>query len=104
YYAYNPNGTEQWNQVVTNPSTDTVPDDGVQASPSTGQPNGASFVNAGALGQETYALNAGNGYPEAGWPRFTADSVFSTAAVGDLYGTGSDDLVVGGASTAGEAY
>ena len=34
-----------------------------------------------------------------GWPQFTADSVFSTAAVGDLYGTGTDDLVVGGASS-----
>ena len=26
----------------------------------------------------------------AGWPFFTSDSVFSTAAVGDLYGTGQD--------------
>ncbi len=32
YYAYAPNGTEVWNQVVTNPSTDTVRDGGVQAS------------------------------------------------------------------------
>jgi hypothetical protein len=104
YYAYNPNGTELWNQVVTDPSTDTAPDIGVQASPSIGQAGGTSFVNAGSLGQETYALNAGNGASLPGWPQFTADSVFSTAAVGDLYGTGTDDLVVGGASTAGEAY
>jgi hypothetical protein len=38
-----------------------------------------------------------------GWPQFSADSVFSTAAVGDLYGTGQDDFVSGGASSAGFA-
>ena len=33
--------------------------------------------------------------PAAGWPQFSADSVFSTAAVGDLYGTGTDNFVFG---------
>ena len=51
----------------------------------------------------TYALNSANGAPATGWPQFSADSVFSTAAVGDLYGTGSDDFVVGGASSHGFA-
>ena len=32
YYAYAPNGSELWNQVVTNPPTDSAPDGGVQAS------------------------------------------------------------------------
>ena len=36
YYAYTTDGTEVWNQVVTNPSTDTAPDGGVQASLSIG--------------------------------------------------------------------
>jgi hypothetical protein len=39
----------------------------------------------------------------AGWPLFTSDSVFSTAAVGDLYGTGADEIVEGGDQTAGFA-
>ena len=32
YYAYSPGGSQVWNQVVTNPPTDTMPDGGVQAS------------------------------------------------------------------------
>jgi outer membrane protein assembly factor BamB len=102
YYAYAPNGGQIWNQVVTNPATDTVPDGGVAASLAMG--DGGSLVEAGSLGQETYALNSGNGVPAPAWPQFSADSVFSTAAVGDLYGTGSDDFVSGGASSTGFAY
>jgi hypothetical protein len=101
YFAYATNGTEQWNQVVQNPPTDSAPDGGVQASPSM-TPNG-SVVEAGSLGQETYALSTGSGAPVTGWPQFSADSVFSTAAVGDLYGTGHDDFVSGGASSTGFA-
>ncbi len=102
YYAYASNGTEVWNQVVTNPATDTAPDGGVQASLPIG--DGGSLVEGGSLGQMTYALDSGSGAPAAGWPQFSADSVFSTAAVGDLYGTGSDDFVAGGASSNGFAY
>ena len=38
-------------------------------------------VVAGSLDQEQYALNASNGATLPGWPLFTSDSVFSTAAV-----------------------
>jgi outer membrane protein assembly factor BamB len=102
YYSYGPNGSELWNQVVTNPSSDTVPNGGVQASLSLAE--GGALVEGGSLGQETYALNSGNGSPTPAWPQFSADSVFSTAAVGDLYGTGSDEFVSGGASSQGFAY
>jgi hypothetical protein len=104
YYAYGPAGTPLWNQVATNPPTDPVPDIGVQASPAVGSANGVPFVVAGSLGQQTDALQTTNGSSLSGWPFFSADSVFSTAAVGDLYGTGQDEIVVGGASTAGVAY
>jgi hypothetical protein len=101
YYAYGTNGAQLWNQVVVNPPSDGAPDGGVQASPSM-TPNG-SVIEAGSLGQETYALSTASGNPVTGWPQFSADSVFSTAAVGDLYGTGQDDFVSGGASSAGFA-
>jgi hypothetical protein len=101
YYAYGPNGAELWNQVVVNPPTDTAPDGGVQASPA--MTDDGLVVEAGSLGQQTYALGTASGTPVTGWPQFSADSVFSTAAVGDLYGTGQDVFVSGGASSAGFA-
>jgi hypothetical protein len=104
YYAYGPSGTLLWNEFATDPSTDAVPDTGVQASPTIGSAGGVPFVDAGSLGQQTDALRAADGTLLNGWPFFSADSVFSTAAVGDLYGTGQDEVVVGGASTAGFAY
>jgi len=102
YYAYATNGSEVWNQVVANPPSDTDPDGGVQASLSVA--NLGTLVEGGSLGQETSGLNAGDGSAAAGWPQFSADSVFSTAATGDLYGTGSDVFAVGGASSSGFAY
>ena len=102
YYAYSPGGSQVWNQVVTNPPSDTMPDGGVQASLALG--DGGSLVEGGSLGQMTYALLSGNGAPATGWPQFSADSVFSTAAAGDLYGTGSDNFVSGGASSSGFAF
>ena len=102
YYSYAPDGAPLWNQIVTNPPTVTQALGGVQASLVVG--DGGAEVNAGSLGQETYTLNTANGSPNPGWPFFSADSVFSTAAAGDLYGTGQNDFVVGGASSAGFAY
>ena len=43
-------GREAWNQVVTNPSTDTAPDGGVQASLPIA--DGGSLVEGGSLGQD----------------------------------------------------
>ena len=80
YSEYATDGTLSWNQVVTNPPTDTAPAGGVQASlPVT---NLGTVVEGGSLGQETSALNAADGSTATGWPQFSADSVFSTAAAG----------------------
>ncbi len=103
YYAYGASANLLWNQVVQNPVTDTAADGGVAASPAIGSGASGSFVTAGSLGQEMYTLAASNGTPAQGWPFFSADSIFSSAAVGDLYDTGSDEIVVGGASTRGFA-
>ena len=65
---------------------------------------GGYGVEAGSLGQNTYALAAGNGAMLGGFPWFSADSVFSTAAVADLYADGNNEIISGGDSSAGAAY
>ena len=103
YLAYGPNGQSLWQTAVTDPTTDKHPAAGVQASLTVADLQGGTDVFAGSLDQESYALNASNGSVLPGWPFFDADSVFSTAATGDLYGTGQQELVLGGASSAGSA-
>ena len=66
---------------------------------------GGYGVEAGSLGQNTYALGAGNGAMLGGFPWFQADDVrVSTAAVADLYADGDNELISGGDSSAGVAY
>lgn len=103
YESFSPDGKVRWSTQVPNPPQDSSPAYGVQASLAIGRVRGRSAVFAGTLGQMSTALDAGDGSYLPGWPFFSADSVFSTAAVADLYGTGHDDFVVGGASTAGSA-
>ena len=81
-----------------------MPHSGVLASLTVGNYAGGYGVEAGSLGQNTYALGAGNGAMLGGFPWFQADSVFSTAAVADLYADGNNELISGGDSTAGVAY
>ncbi len=103
YAAYGPNGQELWHTAVQDPTTDSRPAYGVQASLTVADLQAGTDVFAGSLDQESYALDATTGTALAGWPFFSADSVFSTAAAADLYGDGQEELVVGGASTAGLA-
>ena len=103
YYAFGPEGQQLWHSTVQSLPVDPHPATGVQASLTVGNIGGQTGVFAGSLDQLGYALAASNGETLPGWPFFDADSVFSTAAIGDLYGTGQDELVVGGASTAGLA-
>ena len=101
YQAYGPQGTRIWSVPAPNPLSDPNPLSGVQASLTVTSFEGTTGVFAGSLGQEAYALNAATGSVLAGWPFFTADSDFSTAAAGDLYGNGQEELVMGGSSHAG---
>jgi hypothetical protein len=105
YQAIAPNGTNQWFVQETNPSTDvTDPHSAVSASMTVGAYAGGYGVEAGSLGQYAYALTAGGGAMMAGFPWFSADSVFSTAAVADLYSDGNTEIISGGDSSAGLAY
>jgi predicted RNA-binding protein with TRAM domain len=103
YSAYAPNGALLWRTTVNELPTDPHPAYGVQASLNVSDLQGGPDVFAGSLDQLSYALDATSGAVLGGWPFFSADSVFSTAASADLYGTGQEELVVGGASTAGNA-
>ncbi len=104
YQAFYPSGTLQWFTPVVEPPTDPQNDQGVQASMTVAPLTGSAAdpdVVAGSLDQEEYALDGTTGATLPGWPFFPGDSVFSTAAVGDLYGTGHTEIVEGGASSAG---
>jgi len=103
YQAISPGGADQWFQVASNPPTDPG-NSGVQASMTVGDFAGGLGVEAGNLGQNTYALSAGSGAVFGGFPWFSADSVFSTAAVADLYADGNNEIISGGDSSAGLAY
>jgi hypothetical protein len=105
YQAISPGGGDQWFLQATNPPYDTSqPHSGVEASLTVGNYAGGYGVEAGSLGQSTYALGAGNGQVFDGFPWFSADSVFSTAALADLYSDGNNEIISGGESTAGIGY
>ena len=88
----------------TRSATDLNGNHGVQASLAVGQMDGIQSVVAPSLGQNEYALNAGNGAVLPGWPFFTADSGFTTPSLADLYNDGQTEIVEGGDSTYGNAY
>ncbi len=99
YQAYNASGHRLWFTEATNPA----PDVGVQAGITVGSlQSGGPDAVAGSLGQVTYALSATTGAPLTGWPFLNTDSTHSTAALADLYGTGHNEIVVGGDQTAGQ--
>jgi len=104
YFAIAPNGQNQWYVQETNPGTDGATHSAVAAGMTVAAYAGGYGVEAGSLGQNTYALAAGNGAMLGGFPWFSADSVFSTAAVADLYADGNNEIVSGGDSSPGAAY
>ncbi|HEY1653160.1 MAG TPA: hypothetical protein VGG09_14845 [Acidimicrobiales bacterium] len=105
FQAISPGGGDQWFVQTTNPSTDpSQPHSAVDASMTVGNYAGGYGVEAGTLGQNTYALGAGNGAVFGGFPWFSADSVFSTAALADLYADGNNEIISGGDSSQGSAY
>jgi len=90
-------------RIWSRPATDPNGNYGVQASLAVGSLEGVQSVVAPSLGQNAYALDAGNGAVLPGWPFFAADSGFTTPSLADLYGNGQTEVVQGGDSTAGLA-
>jgi hypothetical protein len=101
YSAFNANGAQRWFQAAE--TTPTGGTSGVQASLSVGNLQGGTDVVAGDLGQEEYAMDGSSGGVLPGFPWFQGDTQFSTAALAPLFGS-SDDIIEGGASTAGLAF
>jgi hypothetical protein len=104
YQAIGPNGGDQWFVREANPATDPTPDSAVSASLTVDAYAGGYGVEAGSLGQNTDALAGSDGAMLGGFPWFSADSVFSTAAAADLYADGNNEIVTGGDSSAGISY
>ncbi len=104
YQAIAPNGGDQWFVQEDNPAGDPTSHSAVSASLTVGAYAGGYGVEAGSLGQNANALAAASGATLDGFPWFTADSVFSTAALADLYADGNSEIVSGGDSSAGVAY
>jgi hypothetical protein len=102
YESLAANGTRRWFQTVStlpSPSANAP----IQSSLAVGVLQGVVSVVGGALGQLEDALNTGSGLPLPGWPYFTADDVFSSPAVADLYRNDANEIIEGGDSTAGVA-
>jgi hypothetical protein len=99
-YAVNGNGALVWHQIEHDPVYNNNQPHGVSA----GITIGPSGVIAPSLGQNEDSYNAGNGAELGGFPWFQADTMFSTAAVADIEGNGQQQIVEGGASTAGVAF
>lgn len=102
YYAIGANGKVRWSTTVRYQPGDPM-HRGVVSGLSVGRLQGRTAVVGGSLGQFLDALSATTGRVLPGFPWFQADTVFSTAAIADLYGKGQD-IVDGGDSTAGNAF
>jgi hypothetical protein len=100
YVGLSDTGATLWTRAATDPNANY----GVQASLAVGPLEGVQSVVAPSLGQNAYALDAGNGATLPGWPFFTADSGFTTPSLADVYGNGQTEVVQGGDSTAGNAF
>ena len=106
--AVNADGSVRWNHVLAAyPVGEPFDTSGVMASAAVGRlqaPAGQYDVTAGTMRQMQFAYNTTTGATLQGFPWFGADSNFSTPALVDLYGRGSDVIVEGGDSTAGNAF
>jgi len=100
YVGLSNTGAQLWSRPAADPNGNY----GVQASMAVGSLEGVQSVVAPSLGQNAYALDAGNGATLPGWPFFTADSGFTTPSLADVYGNGQTEVVQGGDSTAGNAF
>ncbi len=104
YQAISPSGGDQWFVQETDPSYNNYANYGVDSGMSVGNLQGQTDVVSGSMSQEEYAINATSGQVLPGFPWYEADSNFSTPAIADVLGNGENQIIEGGASTAGVSY
>ncbi|MHB8593563.1 MAG: hypothetical protein ACYDB3_04415 [Acidimicrobiales bacterium] len=100
---FGPSGNVLWSQGLADQygTYGTAP--ALYASPAAADTTGSgrpSLVEAG-VSLTQYEVDAATGATDPGWPRKTADSTFSTAAVADLQGGTTPMIVAGSDSSAG---
>jgi outer membrane protein assembly factor BamB len=99
YQALNPNGSVKWQQNATNPGT-TIGSGGVAGGVAVGTLQGQTAVVGGSMLQFAHAFSATSGSELLGFPWLEADSDFSTPAIADIEGNGTNQIILGGDSTA----
>src|SRR5205823_1245791 len=97
-YSYRSDGGLRFRFQASDPHRSALP---IHATPALGDVTGDGVADAsfGALGLQAWSL-AQSGSLNAGWPYYTDDTVFSSAALVDVNGDGRADVVMGGDSTA----
>jgi hypothetical protein len=102
--AYNLSGGLVWSHIENDPVYNHYQANGTSSGVTVGTLQGQPAVVAPSLGQNEDAYNATSGNELAGFPWFEGDTNFATAAIADVEGNGQNQIVEGGASTAGVAY
>ena len=105
YQAISPGGGDQWFVQETNPGTDPTPHSAVVGIADRRQLR-RRLRRRGRIARAEHgrAQRRQRSHRWAAFPWFSADSVFSTAAVADLYADGNNEIISGGDSSAGVAY
>jgi hypothetical protein len=99
---FGPDGSVRWTRALSDQFDGFGPDPAEFATPVAADITGSgrpSLVEGG-VSLSQYAVDAATGATDLGWPRKTADSTFSSAAVTDLDG-GTRPVVVAGSDSSG---
>ncbi|HLI24431.1 MAG TPA: hypothetical protein VKU91_05720, partial [Acidimicrobiales bacterium] len=103
-WAVNPAGDVVWTHIETDPVYNNYQANGSSAGMTVASLQGQTAVVSPSLGQNENLYSATSGSELPGFPWFQADTNFATAAVGDVLGNNQNQIVEGGASTAGIAF
>ncbi len=98
-----PDGALRWSHELSDQFDGFGPDPAEYATPPAADITGSGQPSLvmGGVSLSQYALSADTGATDLGWPRKTADSTFSSAAVADLDGGDEPFVVAGSDSSAG---
>ncbi|HET9691421.1 MAG TPA: hypothetical protein VFP61_09720, partial [Acidimicrobiales bacterium] len=102
-FSYNAAGSQLWRANVPSMPSGGASTSAISASAAVGTLQGQTAVVTPALSEEAGEFST-NGASLDGWPWFQGDTNGATPAIADLTGSGQDEIVMGGDSTAGLAF